>query len=118
MIPRAIARELAKLVRSRDTWRRRALDRAADRSPERRAEIEGRDRACRELLFAIAVEGTSKLSRGGQGCLARAIEALRPDVAAAWEHEGGDVAGAGVVMRRFFPTTDDLADETLEDDEG
>ena len=118
MIPRAITRELAKLVRSRDGWKRKALDRAAVRSPDRRAEIKARDLACRELLFAIAVEGTRSLSRGGQGCLARAIEALRPDVYAAWGHEGGDAHGAGVVMRRFFPTADDLADEAREDGDG
>ena len=38
MIPRAITRELAKLVRSRDTWRRRALDRAAGTSTLHRVE--------------------------------------------------------------------------------
>lgn len=114
LIPKAIVRELVKLVRDRDRWKRKALDRAPVRSADRKREIEARDEAVRALLFAIAVEGTSTLSRGGQGCLARAIKALRPDVDAAWEREGGDVTGAYVVMKRFFPTADDLADEARE----
>ena len=45
MIPKAITRELDKLVRDRDRWKRRALDRAAVRSKDRKREIEARDKA-------------------------------------------------------------------------
>lgn len=103
MIPRAIERELEKLVRDRDRWKRRALDRAAVRSKDRRREIEARDKAVRELLFLAAVEGMSSLSRGGKGCVWRAVELLRPEVAKVW----GDT-DAMTALKRFFPNPEDL----------
>lgn len=117
LIPKAIARELAKLVRSRDTWKRRALDRAADRSPERRREIENRDKAVERLLFLISVEGVGNLARGGWGCLYEALEALRPDVAKVYSDEGGGREGARAARLRFFPSEDDLADEARAGDD-
>mgnify|MGYP000567720618 CR=1 FL=1 len=117
MIPRAITRELAKLVRSRDTWRRRALDRAADRSPERRSQIEARDRAVEHLLLMVWLYGLPS-GRGAGGEFYAALKALRPDVAAVYDDEGGGGAGARAAQRRFFPTADDLADEAREDGEG
>ncbi len=109
MIPKAITREVAKLVRDRDRWKRRALDRAAVRSPDRTLEIAARDKAVRDLLFGIGIEGlASHQSRGGLGCLWRAIEALRPDIAATMENGLDD---AGEALRRFFPEPEDLRDE-------
>lgn len=103
LIPRAIERELEKLVRDRDRWKRRALDRAVVRSKDRRHEIDARDKAVRELLFLAAVEGMSSLSRGGKGCVWRAVELLRPDIAKVWGDEDARTA-----LKRFFPDPDDL----------
>ncbi len=105
MIPKAINRELEKLVRDRDRWKRKALDRAAVRSIDRKREIAARDKAVYELLFLAAIEGIGGLSRGGKGCVWRAVEALRPEVAKVWEAEDARTA-----LRRFYPTKEDLED--------
>lgn len=103
MIPKAMQLELEKLVRDRDRWKRKALDRAAPRSKDCTREIAARDEAVRELLFLVAIDGIGSLSRSGKGCVWRAVQVLRPDVAAVWEKEDARAA-----MRRFFPTSDDL----------
>lgn len=109
MVPKAITRELAKLVRDRDAWKRKALDRAAVRSPDRRREIAARDLAVEKLLYAVWVEGlVVKASRGARGAVWEAIEALRPDIAATMENGLDDARDA---LRRFFPSPDDLKDE-------
>lgn len=96
-----------KLVRDRDRWKRKALDRAADRSPDRRREIEARDLAVERILFAVAIEGIlSHAARGARGCLWKAIEALRPDIAATMENGLED--DAHEALRRFFPRPEDL----------
>lgn len=106
MIPKAIERELEKLVRDRDRWKRRAMDRAADRSPERARQIEARDRAVDLLFYAIDIEGLiSKASRGARGAVWEAIEALRPDIATT--PVNGLENDAGNARRRFFPSPDD-----------
>jgi hypothetical protein len=105
MIPKAITRELDKLVRDRDRWKRRALDRAAVRSKDRKREIEARDKAVERLLFGVAIEGlAARQSRGAVGCLWRAIEALRPDIAETMKDVGLD--GAHDALHRFFPQED------------
>ena len=104
MIPKALTDALEKLVRSRDRWKRRALDRAAVRSKDRKREIEARDRAVRELLFAVAIkELASNLTRGARGCLWRALELLRPDITATMENGLDDAHDA---LHRFFPRED------------
>lgn len=109
MIPKAIERELKKLVRDRDRYKRLAQDRAPVRSADRKREIAARDKAAYELLFLVAIEGTSGLSRGGKGCVWRALEALRPDIAKVWAEEDARTA-----LKRFFPTKEDLEDEARE----
>lgn len=104
MIPKTIERELTKLVRDRDRWKRRALDRSPDRSHARRTELAARDEAVRNLLFLAGVEGYRGLSRGGVGCLWRALEALRPDITATMPNGLDDAHAA---LSRFFPTEDD-----------
>lgn len=105
MIPKAVTRELEKLVRDRDRWKRKALDRAANRSPERKAEIEARDKAVEKLLFAVYIEGlASKQSRGAIGCLWKAIQLLRPDIAETMENGLDDAREA---HKRFFPDPDE-----------
>jgi hypothetical protein len=103
MIPRAITRELEKLVRDRDRWKRLAQDRAPVRSADRKREIAGRDGAVRGLLFLVAIEGTSGMTRGAKGKVWSAVETLRPDVHKVWSDEGGDEHGAHVALHRFFP---------------
>lgn len=99
MIPKAIERELRKLVRDRDRWKRLAQDRAPIRSAERRREIEDRNEAVYRLLFLIAIEGVSGLTRGGRGCVYDAIAALRPDI----DRELADGAEPFGVMDRHYP---------------
>ncbi len=103
MIPKTITRELEKLVRERDRYKLLAQDRAPVRSADGKRAIEGRDEAVRQLLFLVNVEGINTLSRGGKGCVFRAVKALRPDVAAVWE-ESDDPRMA---RKRFFPDPDD-----------
>ncbi len=106
MIPRALTLALEKLVRDRDRWKRRALDRAAVRSADRKREIAARDKAVERLLFAVDIEGlAAHQSRGAKGCLWEAIEALRPDIAATMEN---GLADAGDALKRFFPFPEDL----------
>lgn len=110
ILPKAITAALTKLVRDRDRWRRRALDRAAVRSPARRAEIAARDRAVEQLLFGCYIEGSPGRgsSRGAWGCFYSALEALRPDVAAVYSDAGGGTEGARLAWRRFFPMPEDI----------
>jgi hypothetical protein len=72
--------------------------------PESRptANVAAADEAVRELLFLAAIEGMECLSRGGKGCVFRAIDALRPDIAELWanDHE------AKSLLDRFFPDGD------------
>jgi hypothetical protein len=103
VIPKAITRELEKLVRERDRYKRLAQDRAPVRSADRRREIEARDKAVHDLLFLVVIEGIEKLSRGGKGRVYDAVKGLRPDVAKAWDEEGADAAKA-----RFYPQPEDL----------
>jgi hypothetical protein len=112
LIPKAIAREVAKLVRDRDRWKRKALDRAADRSPERRRDIANRDRAVEHMLHMVWLYGLPS-GRGAGGEFYEALKALRPDVAEVYYEEGGS-SGARTAQLRFFPTADDLADEARE----
>ncbi len=105
MIPKTITCELEKLVRDRDRWKRRALDRSAVRSADRRREIEARDRAVERLLFAIDIEGIAhNAARGARGCLWDAIKLLRPDIAATMEN---GIEDAGEALQRFFPDEED-----------
>lgn len=68
------------------------------------AEMAGaRDGAARELLFLAGVEGISCLSRGGKGCIFRALHHLRPDIATVWA-EGEDPFG---LLHRYFPEDGD-----------
>ncbi len=110
LIPVAITRALEKLVRERDRYKRLAQDRAPVRSADRRREIAARDQAVRELLFLVAIEGTNTLTRGGRGCIERAIEALRPDLAKVWVDDGGGTEGARAALVRFYPEKEDLED--------
>lgn len=57
------------------------------------------DEAVRELLFLVAVEGMECLSRGGKGCVFRAVEILRPDIAKLWSEEDDPHE----LLHRFFP---------------
>lgn len=102
MIPRPIVRALEKLVRDRDRWKRRALDRRTSRGAkkERAAQI---DKAAERILFMLAIEGVNGLSRGGRSCVWDALRALRPDAAKVAEEE--DPATA---LRRFFPDPEDV----------
>ncbi len=104
MIPKAITRELEKLVRDRDRWKRKALDRAAVRSPDRRREIAARDKAAEELLTMAYLYGVGTLCRGSRGCLWEALAALRPDIVETMPNGFED---AGDARRRFFPSPDD-----------
>lgn len=104
MIPRVITRALEKLVRERDRWKRLAQDRAPVTSADRKREIAARDKAVHDLLFLVAIEGISHLSRGGQGRVYDAIKGLRPEVAQAWD-ETDDPLGT---MNRFYPDPEDL----------
>lgn len=100
MIPKAIATGLEKLVRDRDRWKRKALDRAPVGSADRRREIGARDGAVYALLFAVAIEGlASRQSRGARGRLWDAIQLLRPDIAATM----ANWLDAHEAMGRFFP---------------
>lgn len=63
------------------------------------------DRACRELLFLAGIEGIKCLSRGGKGCIFRAVEELRPDIAAEWRADMGE-DGSGL-LRKHFPELED-----------
>jgi hypothetical protein len=104
--PKAILRELEKLVRDRDRWKRRALDRAAVRSADRKREIAARDEAAKSILFGVAIEGlASHQSRGGKGCLWTALESLRPDIT---ETMGNGLEDAHDALHRFFPEPEDL----------
>jgi hypothetical protein len=67
---------------------------------------EAQDRAVRELLFLAGIEGISRLSRGGKGCVFRAVEALRPDIAALWAED----AEPADLLRRFFPDSFEASD--------
>jgi hypothetical protein len=104
IIPKALTLELEKLVRERDHFERLAADRAPVDSDERKQEIEARDKAVRELLFLVAIEGIDKLSRGGKGCVWRAVELLRPDVSKVW----GETDDPHATLHRFFPDPEDL----------
>lgn len=66
------------------------------------------DEAARELLFLAAIEGMSCLSRGGKGCVFRAVELLRPDIAKLW----GDMEDPHDLLYRFFPEAEDVEDVT------
>ena len=57
------------------------------------------DYAVHELLVLVAIEGISTLSRGGKGCVFRALEALRPDIARQW----ADDADPHHLLRVYFP---------------
>ena len=103
MIPEALTIELEKLVRDRDHFERLATDRAPEDSDERKKEIEDRDKAVRELLFLVAIEGIDKLSRGGKGCIWRAVELLRPDISKVW----GDTDDPHGTLHRFFHDPED-----------
>lgn len=103
MIPKTITRELEKLVRERDRYKLLAQDRAPVRSADGKRAIEGRDKAVKDLLFLVNVEGIGSLSRGGKDCIFRAVEALRPDVAAIWR----DSDDPRMTRKRFFPEPDD-----------
>ena len=114
LIPGGIAAALCRLVRDRDRWKRKALDRAANRSPARKREIEARDLAAERLLFGIALEGlSSHQSRGARSCLWDALQALRPDITATMT---GGFEDAHDALQRFFPNEDDLKDEAGSDE--
>ena len=66
-------------------------------------ELTAGDSSVYELLFLAGIEGISTLSRGGKGCVYRAVELLRPDIAAEWD-ETDDPAG---LMRKHFPDGED-----------
>ena len=103
MIPKASGRELGKLVRDRDRWKRKALDRAPVRSADRKREIAARDKAVDRLLYAVDVEGLlSHAARGVRGAVWEAIEALRPDIAETMKDTGLE-DGACEARERFFP---------------
>lgn len=107
MIPQGVVHGLETLVRDRDRWKRKALDRAAVRSTDRKREIAARDDAVRTLLYAVWVEGlTSHCSRGARGCVWDAIKVLRPDIAETMENGLDDAHDA---LRRFFPKPEDDA---------
>lgn len=57
------------------------------------------DLAVRELLFLVAIEGIGHLSRGGKGCVFRAVEILRPDIAKEWS----ETEDANGVLNKYFP---------------
>lgn len=105
MIPKAIDRELQKLVRDRDKWKLLAQDRAPVRSADRKREIDGRDKAAECILTLAYLYGVGELGRGSRGCLWDALEALRPDIVATMRNGWDDAADA---LRRFFPSADDL----------
>lgn len=63
---------------------------------------EAADRAVRELLYLVAIEGIGTLSRGGKGCVFRALAALRPDIAEQW----GDGADPHHLLNAYFPDHD------------
>ncbi len=100
MIPKAITREIEKLVRDRARWKRKALDGAADRSPDRKREIGARDRAVELLLNMIWLYG---VQHGWDNDLWDVLRMLRPDVAATMS----SFDDAREARRRFFPRTDD-----------
>lgn len=84
----------------REMCHRRTAETVAPAEPE---EDSATNQAVRELLFLVAIEGISKLSRGGKGCVFRAVEALRPDIAKQWENgaEPSHLLGA------YFPDAED-----------
>jgi len=105
IVPKKLLRALEALVRDRDRWKRLALDRAPLRSADRRRELAARDKAVRDLLFAIDIEGlASRQSRGAVGKLWSVLEGLRPDITATMPNGLDD---AGEALRRFFPSPDD-----------
>lgn len=57
------------------------------------------DEAAYELLFLVEIEGMRALSRGGKGCVFRAIRALRPDIAERLVDSGWN----DDLLREFFP---------------
>jgi hypothetical protein len=106
MTPKAIDRELQKLVRDRDRWKRKALDRAAVRSPDRKREIAARDKAVERILYAVGVEGVlSKAARGARGAMWEAVKVLRPDIAETMVNGLED--DAFEALQRFFRTPGD-----------
>lgn len=56
--------------------------------------------AAYELLFLVEIEGIGCLSRGGEGCVFRAIRALRPDIA---ERLAEGRWSDDLLLREFFP---------------
>ncbi len=68
-------------------------------SPPEPEEDSVTNQAVRKLLFLVAIEGISSLSRGGKGCVFEAVEFLRPDIAKQW----ADGADPHHLLGAYFP---------------